>query len=272
MAAGSKQPPPQHDDLAEHLDHITHPSDPWLNDTYNLLVSVLAHLYHWFDHVRAHNTPVTYLREALTVIGPGYLSTLGHNPQRAHTQLLQDIRVALNNMINNVTNGMPYHTAANTGPHLQGRPPTYLVDPSLLLQLAHQSLRLSPNAQFHELPTSMLLYRLQVYFGLRNRFVPNIPEIKSAPPPDNKALPAPAPEPQPEPAPKQPAPPPPKSPWPAQHQPAPCPPAPCQQQPPVKHPPPAKPMVKETTTITYTTTRYYEAFNAGPQDEDAHDV
>ncbi len=268
-------PPDQtqvHHDLADHLNQLAQVNDDWWADNHQLMDSVMDHLFHWFDHVRNSPVPTSYLREAIYYVHPNYLSGLGPNPLPVHTQLLQDVRYALNTMLNHLNQGQPWHIAANTGPRSditnQGRP-MYLVDPNLLLQIAHECHRQYPNAPMHRLPTNMTLRRLQQYYGLREPVVPNVPAVKAPPMQMVKALPPklqPAIKPPPAPAPAAPCPqhapqPHPAMPWPAPWTPTPCPPAPHNAAPPAhaQHPD-QQPLVKvstETTTVTTTTTRYY---------------
>ena len=246
--------------------------------------SVLDHLYAWLAHVRDNHCNIQYLQEATTVVHPHYLHSLGPAPLGTHATLLTDIRMALNTMIANLRTNMPYHQATNVGPThgaTLNPSPTWIVDPSLLLQIANNCLKCHRNAAYHRLPANMHLRLLQLHFELRAPVVPGQPAVKAPPMlninkattptqhPSNphaitKARPPPltptthAQAPQPAPA----AAPHPTMPWPAQYTPSPMPAA--------THPPApnrnTQPLIKETTTTTTTTTRYYAADSEGGVD------
>ncbi len=197
-SSSSQHLPPLAGELALHLNQLSTPIDPFWGDSLNLMDSVMDHLYHWFDHVRSAPTPIEYIREATYIVGPAYLSNLGATPLDLHTNLLRDIRYALHTILTHLANGQPYIVAANTGPRqaiTTRSPPTYLVDPTLLLQLAHESLRHHTHAEYYRLPDTITLRRLQQYFNLREPSVPNVPAIKAPPTKAIKAPPQVAPTP-----------------------------------------------------------------------------
>ena len=172
-------------------------------------------------------------------------------------------------MLANLRANIPYFQATNVGPNhaLTIAPaPTWIVDPSLLLQIASNCRRVTQNATYHRLPADMRLRLLQLHFGLRPPYVPGQPAVKAPPMIDTskaatpiqhtpnqhamtKARPPPL-----APTTLGPTPPPttnpnPTVPWPAQWTPNPPPPA-AHQLAPARH---TQRIVKETTTTTTTT-------------------
>ena len=259
--------PPQHQALSNYLTAISTPqNDPYWADDHQLMDSVLDHLYAWLAHVREQsNTGTEYLQEALSIVHANFLSTLGPAPLQLHTDYLEDIRRCLHTMIYNLQSGMSYFLACNTGPRhgLTNRaPPTWLVDPSLLIQIAHACCRHTPNAVYHRLPHDITMRQLQLHFRLRHPYVPGQPAVKAPPPihifkAPEPANPLPIAKAHPNLAPNVATVPKPTMPWPSQY--------PIPVPGPAPHPPPPQPqppIVKRTTTTTHTqvttvTTRYY---------------